>query len=71
MSHHWVYNGSFGDESEEAENNAVTHICKHCEVVGNECGECDGDGYSRKASLGDEPCAGCDGEGVVVVGRGE
>ena len=71
MTHHWIYNSGFGSESEEIENNATTHVCKHCDAVGNVCRECDGDGYSRESSLGDNPCAECGGEGVILFSGGD
>ena len=43
------------------------YLCKHCEAGGTACPDCDGDVYSRKPSLGDEPCELCKGEGVLIV----
>lgn len=35
------------------------------------CSMCNGDGYSRKASLGDEPCGECNGTGQVSAATTE
>jgi hypothetical protein len=59
-SHHWLDNSDFGvDEDPDfpPENRIdATHVCKHCNAVGNECESCDGEG-----------CPKCDGEGVIEV----
>ena len=73
-SHHWLYNGAFGDEREE--NNEAAYVCKHCNALGDECGECRGDGCdpnpSDRDKCGDpDPCPECDGEGVVLVAGGD
>lgn len=60
-SHHWMENTE-AEHPEDAE-----YLCKHCEIKGTECPDCDGDGYSRKPSLGDEPCELCKGEGVLEM----
>lgn len=70
-SHHWLNNGDFGnDEAEAEEPTGNSHVCKHCDAVGNECQECDGTGEV----MDDEGCVGfeckaCNGEGVIVSKR--
>lgn len=60
--HHWLDNPHFGDAVETLDDDTSpsalmhTHVCKHCDVLGDECVDCDGDG-----------CCSCDGEGVVEV----
>jgi DnaJ-class molecular chaperone len=63
MSHHWIENTDFGDPGERIENNSTTHVCKHCDAMGDVCYECDGEGETEDS----EPCPECDGEGVVFV----
>lgn len=46
-SHHWI------EHCREAEWGMYTHVCKHCDMTGMECEDCDGDG-----------CVNCDNEGV-------
>ena len=76
-SHHWIYNSVFGNESEERENNAVTHVCKHCNAVGIECEECNGEGVVDSGGVQpwgewiNVPCPECNGEGVVLCGGGD
>jgi hypothetical protein len=47
-SHHWLPNGSFGDEREE--NNEAAFECKHCNALGDECPDCLGDGCVASAT---------------------
>jgi len=62
MSHHWMENSNFAmDEScgeffDPDEPTDCTHICKHCDARGEECGICGGEG-----------CSACGGEGVVEL----
>ena len=65
--HHWLPNGAFGDDSQE--NNECIYVCKHCNAIGDECGECDGDGCDPYSD--DELCAECGGEGIVYVAGGD
>lgn len=75
MSHHWVENTAFGDDEERIENNSTTHLCKHCDAMGNECDECGGCGGDGEVDADGEwntfPCAECGGEGVVLVAGGK
>lgn len=74
MSHHWMENTSFGDDDEIKENNSTTHLCKHCDAMGDECEECFGDGYDPLAPEDEEdpaPCQNCNGEGVLLVAVGK
>lgn len=64
-SHHWLPNTSFGDDSEREENNSAEYECKHCDALGMECPECDGDGRDNPLSE-DAMCPECDGEGVIL-----
>jgi len=50
--HHWIDNTDFEDEGD------ATHVCKHCQVLGDECEECCG--------LGEATCPDCKGEGVLL-----
>lgn len=55
MSHHWMpdpHPVSYDDER------VWDYVCKHCDVVGEECEACWGDG-----------CEECGHEGVVPIGR--
>lgn len=77
MSHHWMDNTDFGDEDERIENNSTTHVCKHCEAMGDECGECNGEGEvdtGGQTPWGEwisVPCPECGGEGIVLVAGGK
>lgn len=69
-SHHWMY-----APSSDEDNNA-DHECKHCNALGDTCGECMGDGCATSQRnddrIGDpDPCPECDGEGVVLVAGGD
>ena len=57
--HHWMDNPDFGNDDPDAEpehNPNVSHICKHCEQEGYECGGCGGEG-----------CEECNGAGVLSI----
>jgi hypothetical protein len=74
MSHHWVENTSFADDDEIEENNSTTHLCKHCDAMGQECLVCFGDGYDATEPEDAEhpaPCPHCGGEGVLLVAGGK
>ena len=55
--HHWI-------DAEVSDADDPTHDCKHCDAVGEECGDCEGDG---EAEGGKGMCPTCDGHGVVLV----
>jgi hypothetical protein len=50
MQHHWI------DDPPDVDPLPYTHVCKHCEVVGMWCEECETEG-----------CATCDFEGVLLL----
>ena len=67
-SHHWLDNPDGGNDPAESEHDPErTHICKHCDAVGDECDECGGSGRGECVGRDYENCCVCDGEGVVVV----
>lgn len=69
MSHHWIENTSFGDDEEIEENNSTTHLCKHCDAMGDECDLCYGEGLDPD-SMDDVVCPECNGEGVILKAGG-
>lgn len=70
-SHHWLENEDFGgDESDDNENpTGNDYVCKHCDVVGNECPVCHGEGYLNLSDTDVSDCKRCDGSGVVIAPR--
>jgi hypothetical protein len=67
QDHHWLDNQDFGNDPDEAEDpTGNQYVCKHCEAVGNECNECEGEGeiMDDEACHGSE-CPVCDGRGIV------
>lgn len=64
-AHHWLDNGDFENSKDNANKpTGNSHVCKHCDAVGDECEDCDGIGDS-----GGIVCKQCNGEGVVVAKR--
>lgn len=49
--HHWL--------------ETAAYVCKHCEVISEECDDCDGTGSESGDVDGDDPCPRCDGYGVL------
>lgn len=68
MSHHWIPNSDFGNDDEPEEISEAEYVCKHCDVLGEDCLHCFGDGDEPGLDR-QEPCCVCDGEGVVVFVR--
>ena len=73
-THHWLENPDAGNDPAESEHDPErTHVCKHCDAVGDECDECGGSGRGEcvgrdeDGSCDYENCCVCDGEGVIVV----
>lgn len=67
-SHHWF------DDFDESNGKISEYSCKHCDVRGVPCPECEGEGYVLDIDyVGDYPvqagrdCGACDGEGVVAI----
>jgi hypothetical protein len=59
--HHWIDNYDAADETD------ATHACKHCDVLGDECETCDGEG--GRTSPDGYPlalCPPCGGHGVIA-----
>jgi len=50
MTHHWMDNEDCSGPDDPS------HVCKHCDAVGDFCDECDGAG-----------CAHCNGDGVLLM----
>jgi hypothetical protein len=69
-THHWLENGDFGNDEADAEGpTGNSHICKHCDAVGDECDECEGSGEIEDENAVGQTCQKCDGEGVVLAKR--
>ncbi len=76
-SHHWLNNPDLGnDPADSDERTDVTHVCKHCPAVGNECELCGGTGEGDEEpgawADGDcdyPECPECHGEGVVPASK--
>lgn len=69
-THHWLDNGDFGNDPNESEGpTGNSHICKHCDVVGHECPDCDGRGEIEDEYAVGQICPTCDSEGVIVAPR--
>ena len=73
MSHHWIDNPDFGADPDDAEGPTdVTHLCKHCDAVGDHCPTCEGlgdhdcDPDPEDGSIDWEFCPTCHGEGVIA-----
>lgn len=70
-------NNAFGDRPAPGRITSVTHLCKHCDALGNECEACGGDGCASETAaelmidpvhgMAPAPCSTCNGEGVVLV----
>jgi hypothetical protein len=72
QDHHWVEDLVFSNDDFGAV--IGEYACKHCPVVGIECGACDGVGTTGCDELGAEgelepsqDCPICGGEGIKVV----
>lgn len=70
-SHHWMWSPQ-GSEDDMMPD----YCCKHCNAIGDECGECHGDGCDpnpkpSERSGDPDPCPECGGEGVILVGGGD
>jgi hypothetical protein len=72
--HHWIENPDFGygeeiDGFAPPEHPDYSHACKHCEALGGQCPECDGDGTVGvprfESDDTEETCARCKGVGVI------
>jgi DnaJ-class molecular chaperone len=70
-THHWLDNDDFGNAEDDAEGpTGNSHVCKHCDVVGDECEECGGSGEQIDEGGGfNFACPTCVGEGVVPAKR--
>jgi len=68
-SHHWIDNPSFGDCEDDGDM-GPSHLCKHCDAVGDQCELCGGDGIpfdeEGEQTTGHECCQDCNGEGVIA-----
>lgn len=56
-NHHWL------DNSECYGPDDPSHVCKHCDALGDECDGCGGSGEDFETAL----CAECGGYGVIVA----
>lgn len=70
--HHWVEELVFEDDEDFEV--VGDHVCKHCDVVGIECGACDGMGTTGCDELDadgelelSQDCFLCNGSGITVV----
>lgn len=71
-NHHWIECCETIDEGLETGMLIFDRVCKHCELLGTACDECDGTGGYVPAAVvagevvGPDACANCNGEGIVA-----